>query len=218
MSREFEISIKTPKSQLKQWGRQVGQGESGPIITRDIILNAKQLAGGDVDWDAALPHIRCETTGGLYWGERAVRHGIARTIGSIASRLGYDMHSPHIVYLCGDFFALSFDSRASLLDEGLAQIDTGSRRFVSEEKKEQAIERERSDIVCLRSWESAMREAIVDYADQNQLDMEYLQVLLSLLYLPAKHSVRRGEQFDLLRRGEYGQVLSNMRKVSPERF
>lgn len=136
-SPEFYITPKTLHRTLlthKDWRSR--SSDLSNLLAGDIIKNAQELLGQDeVDWDLILRNTRLDYSWRVYTGRQAMRFSIAGTLGWMASRVGWDMHSPEVVYMSGYYFVHESGKAINQLNQVLQAITEGTRGFSDEKKK-----------------------------------------------------------------------------------
>lgn len=201
--REFHISPKAPRDWLMSQ-RNWSKFQTRVRVADDIIANARELENG-VDWHEILStHTIAIAVGKRYTGKLAIVHSISSTVGSVAARMEWDMHSPEIVYMSGYHFFWGLGKDIDHLNTRIATAQ--ERSFVSEEAKQATLKREIEDASRLGSFRKRLGESLDAFADQKfpaENRDAYLEILKELIYLPHRRIYHeRYDVFELLKRSD----------------
>lgn len=184
-ARSFVISNKTSNSWLVEQ-RGLRQSSAMSRIAGDIIDNACELEGG-INWDEILKRVSWLTyTGGeTLHGQSAIANSVSVTLALVAARMGWDMHSPEVVYISGFYFLKFITKRTEILETNLVNAPT--RKFISEEKKGETIGKEQDERDNLVVSKERLGESLGEYAKQTlPQDPAYLEILQQLIYIEPK--------------------------------
>lgn len=173
-------------------------------VAEDMVTNARELEGG-VDWGEILGRtFAIVDRSRRYTGKVAIVYSIAGTVGSVASNMGWNMHSPEIVYMSGYHFFWGLGKDIDNINKRLAVAE--ERTFDSQEAKEKTFQKEQQDVGRLGTFRQRLGESLDLYARQSfpaeDLD-QYLEILRGLLY--AGHNQlgqKRHSIFNFLKSGQ----------------
>lgn len=199
----FQISPKTSHERLtavESWGN----NKARIRVAEDIIANAKELESG-VDWKEILDHtFAIVHSRDRYTGKLAVAKSIAGTVGSVASNMGWAMHSPDIVYMSGYYFFWVLGKDINSINQRLGRIE--ERTFDSEDAKQSRLQKGQADATRLGTFRERLGDSLNLYTNQSfpveDLE-EYLEILQGLLW--AGHNQlgsKRYPIFNLLKAGQ----------------
>lgn len=197
----FNISEKTTHKVLASSLGSRGQ------ITNDIVQNAMELVP-DIDWILVLSYIEDKDTYGRIRSRNksAIANSIALPISSVATHMGWDMHSPEVVYM-SSFHPLKFISqRLTKLEE----LSKSNRVFLTDEQREIKLQKEREEVSVLTPIWKKLKWSLEEYARQNLPDDSiYLRILENLSYLGKSMRTRKKEKiYDLLKEGKLAEAAS----------
>lgn len=185
--REFHISPKTPHEWLA--GVNLGSSfDSKDRLAGDIILNVTELEPG-IDWNDTLNNSTYVFQGRKLHGKNIITFYLASKIGFAASRMGWDMHSPQVVYMSGYFFQSTFSSRLNQLKGQLEDFNRGERKFVSKETEYTALTKEAEETTKLGTDLEKISASLEEFKNQYLPENEtYLKILQSFTRLPASYT------------------------------
>lgn len=212
--REFHITPKTPNIWLATQRNWYAAGVR-ERITEDIVTNGMELEG-EIDWGVVLNHMTCVSQEKRYIGRAALENSIAATIGSVASNMGWDMHSPPVVYMSGfhPFWALGKD--IELLNARLQLGKDGKRLFKNDAAREAVLTREAEDVERIGGFREKLGNALEAYAGLTlPEDPLYVRILQRLIYWKFKGTALRYRTLELLRLGNHQDVAAILH-ISPE--
>lgn len=205
--REFQISPKSTNAWL-----QTNKGRTSDLynvrmqVARDILTNAYELEGR-VNWtEIKKDHLK--TTTSKARGEAALAMSVASTVASIARYMGWDMHSPEVVYMSGSHIHWSLGEDLDALN---ARIYDDKRKFSDEAKKEVTLSEERKKAARIAVYRSRIGESLGEFARQKlPQGEEYLKLLQRFVYLDggqiSLHVRQKG--LDLLKEGKITQAAA----------
>jgi hypothetical protein len=216
---EFHITPKTSNQELGvilKNRRRVRE-----TVAADIVQNARELLSVQADMiptEAILESVRFDQ--GLSSERRTPTsaHTIASTIANSARHMGWDMHTPEIVYLSGFHLACGVISRVHFLVESLVGIETGSIRFLTPEHKEEMVRTREDELQMLEVPARTVEEIVQDYARQRlPHDQKYLAILRCLPYMTGDSLKFSGKSKDgvlkQLRRGEVEFIYEDLKQT-----
>ena len=200
---EFNISTKSTHEWLTDHKMKLSTNTVRNQITNDIYENAREL-NSEIDWSFVLDHVRAQRPGaGIVRGVPAITHLLSRSIGSHAERMGWDMHSPEIVYMSGYFFYQALNKEFDRLEEQIRASDEGKRKFLTSEARETKIQQERDEAEKINTFKQRLDESLKAYSQHNGLiDAKHLVVLQALLSIRYAEHKKRDQLIKLLKNGD----------------
>lgn len=211
VSREFHITEKTPHNWLASQTSFLYY-DVRRRIALDMVANARELTDA-VNWGVILDNVESRakgTRGTRYTGWRAIAESVAITVGVVAARMEWDMHSPQIVYMSGYHPAWVLGKKIDRLNQFLADVEEGTKVFVGEKEKAATVQTVHGEIGMLGTFKSRIGEALTQYAQQNLSGGEkHLEVLQALIYSPSRRiGSARFAVFDALKREDYQEAYA----------
>lgn len=203
IGREFHITEKTPHSWLASQ-RSLLYYDVRKRIAEDMVANARELTN-DVNWTVVLDNVESRSKSTRYTGWRAISESVAYSVGTVAVRMEWDMHSPPVVYMSGYHPAWALGAKLDYLNQWLLDTEAYKRIFVDEGAKAAAVKKVNEEIGMLGIFRSRIRGVLTQYAQQNLSGgEEHLEVLQALVYFPSQRIGRaRFAVFDALKREDY---------------
>ena len=164
MTREFCISEKHSEEWLLSQGNW-GSTMAKLLVARDIITNAEELEP-KLDWELILDSLKCNKfEQQRLRGERVIAETLAATIGAIAGRKGWAMHSPGVVYMGGYYFLKGLSEEVGRLDTNLRTVEDGSRRFTDPEKGQATVALELQKMHLFSEYRGILDGTLKEFAD-----------------------------------------------------
>lgn len=213
LMRTFHITPKTPHETLAKVELWTRYYNPRLMVARDMLANAKELEDGVV-WPEIQDQIIAISGKRRYHSTDALARSVAGSLGSVASYMGWDMHSPEVVYMSTYHIMFTLGKRVQGLNERLALAD--ERQFISDELRQKTLAKEKADAGRLGAFEKRIRQSLQEYAQQFlPPDDRYLQVLQSLLY--SSHIgitvKQRNKIMDYIKQGNIDQAYAVIEEI-----
>lgn len=199
--REFHISPKSTHEWLQD--APIRNFDTLRQIAGDMLTNVRELEGR-VDWSEISRQIKGSRNTHMY-GKEAVAIMVAPTVGSVARHMGWDMHSPEVVYMSGFHPYWILGKELSVMRGNIEDYEQGSRRYKDEEKGREIIKKERATVARLATFRSRLGESLNEFTRQQIPQGEvYVGILQNIPYLTGSKLARsqRTKGLDLLKQGE----------------
>lgn len=201
--RVFNITPKTTNEWLKSHSSSSTQFKER--VTADILKNGQEV-GGNISWPAVFSSLRCVSLGKVYTGEKATYNSISTTVGCAVAQMGWNMHTPDVVYMSGLYYAICTEQRAKQAYDQAVKIETGSAKFTNEAAKERSLEENQNEVGLYGYTSSVLLGSLAEYVKQYKLgDETYLRVLRNLLFL-GKLGIKNAARENLFWHIKSGQV------------
>lgn len=206
MERVFNIS---PKS-THQWmsAQELNYGDVRLKIADDILLNGRELEDG-INWAVVEDCVRFHSRGKTSTGRWALQRSGAVRFASIAVNMGWDMHSPEIVYMSGSHINWYVVNEANKSKQRVADVEEGRIRFEDAEQTDLFKAQQMNRSGMLIGYASKFNESLVEYGRQFLPNSDgYLEVLKGMTHLNRLGVTHeRYELFELLKAGSFDQAL-----------
>lgn len=201
--REFHITAKTPHTDLTNGWGSLNYYKAREKIADDMIANGRELTD-EVSWRDVLDSLEGFHQGRTYSGRAALIHSVARSIGTVADHMGWDMHSPEVVYMGGYHFAWALGQKLDRLNLWQEEAQQGKKDFIDERSRVTALQRNEQEIGTLGTFRSKLNGALTEYTEQYLPKGEdYLEILRALIYFPSERiGSQRFDIYDALKRGD----------------
>lgn len=196
------------------------------LAAREIIKNAKKLVPATENvWKEILEKVARRYTYGKqqdHRGETAIANTVAGPIRHICDYMEWKekLNSPEIIYLSGFYFLSISASKRDSLDEQINAINDGTRVFLDEEKKNEALEKERKDLFLISAFHDQMEKALAEYKKcMPESDPKYLEVLQKLIYFDYAQMKKDGignDAMDYLKKGFFDEALDKVSAVKKD--
>lgn len=178
--RGFQISPKSSHDWIVEHGTTSGSSEYRQKLTEDIISNGVEIEQG-VSWHDVLSTVSWYERGIKYTGKSAISHSLAPVLGGVAREMGWNMHTPQMVYMSVYVFLGSLGLKLKGINENITAIMSGSSSFASEEVKQMRLKILNDEAGRFGVFMKRIRTSIEEYADGHLPDDENYRSVLQML-------------------------------------
>lgn len=208
----FRITPKSSNRLLTSYERSSSNFKKA--VARDMVLNAEELGGEDLNF--ILDHIHIQVGSTSVKGISAIEFSVGATVGSFASRTGKHMHSPEIVYMSGYYFYKVLDRRFQKLNPQVELGRQGERKFGTKEQKKEQLDKEEHELKKVVAFKDRLRASLTQFAEQKGLsDPKYLEILRRLIFMRGSDNQKeRDKIIDLLKTGNIAGAYEILKEVN----
>lgn len=207
----FSISPKTAHEWLVEQKRP--GFDYAAQLKEDIIKNAMEIEKG-VNWGDVISSISWIRQGKRHEGGAAIQQSVATTVGAIARVMGWNMHTPEVVYMSSYCIIHPLTTRIDALNKDIAAIENGTHRFPTDDAKTQKLTAEKQEAGKLGAFRKKLKDSTKAYADTSLPQDDTYRAVLRMLIRTGHDSTRtiRDKALRRLKNGNASEALEILQK------